>query len=244
MNARIKNNDFFVCLGTLLYFVILFAERLQSIIRVLANGIFFADFFAAYTDLMTVCSLGASLVLLLLLNRGFFAALLRKEGAKPDYKILAITCGVLLCAGMVHTEFTIAPLQFGAYGALILAMVLRTIDVVKEKGEALKTWYSLGYLTAFSMAIPVMYRLDHAFAVFFECVEALTALVLVIVFTYLLLRVFDGSAQDLLLFPPLIIMVVLDALVMIPAINTFALIFAILSLVLFIAGKILFFVRK
>ena len=227
--------------AVLLYFVILFAERTQSVVRVLRiRGLFFADAFEGYVDLLTVLSLAAAAVLLAVWNGDFWRSLAGK--AFPDYTRLSITAGVLLLSGMVHTEYTIAPVQFAAYGALIAAMILRTVETAQGRAQ---TWYSLVYLISFSMAIPVMYR-----AVFiprcglFHVLEAVTAVVLVAFFTVMMCRVFLGEAEDLLQFTPLVVAVVADAAILAwrwqETVNTFVLIFAALTLVLFAVGKVLF----
>ena len=229
--------------AVLIYFVILFAERTQSVVRVLRiRGLFFADAFEGYVNLLTVLSLAATAILLAIWNGAFWRSL--AGGAAPDYTRLSVTAGVLLLSGMVHTEYTIAPLQFVAYGALIAALILRTAQTAHGQGKA-QTWYSLVYLISFSMAIPVVYR-----AVFiprcglFHVLEAVTAVVLVAFFTIMTCRVFLGEAEDLLQFTPLIVAVVADAAILAwrwqETVNTFVLIFAALTLILFIIGKLLF----
>lgn len=227
--------------AALLYFVVLYAERTQSLIRVLlVRGLFFADAFEGYVNLLTALSLIAAAVLLAVWNGDFWRSLSGKTA--PDYTRLSVTAGVLLLSGMVHTEYTIAPVQFIAYGALIAAMILRTAETARGQAQ---TWYSLVYLVSFSMAIPVMYR-----AVFiprcglFHALEAVAAVVLVAFFTLMMRRVFLGEAEDLLQITPLLVAVVADAAILAwrwkEAVNTFVLIFAALTLVLFIIGKLLF----
>ena len=167
----------------LMYFAVLGTERIKSLFPVGAGG-FFATPFDGYVNLMTVLSLTATLVLLIGFNGGFWRSLF--GGATPNYRVLVITAGVLLLSGMVHTEHTVAPLQFVAYGALILAMILQTVLQVKADGHAASYWLSLCYLVAFSMAIPVVYRATVSHSGLFHVLEAVTAVALVVCFTFAL----------------------------------------------------------
>ncbi len=230
---------------TLLYFLILFAERAQSVIRVLVNGSFFASAFDGYVDVLTVVSLTATVLLSVVWNKFWYPALAGR-GA-PDYTRLSVTAGVLLLSGMVHTAYTVAPVQFAAYGMLIAAMILRTVETASGQ-DKVRVWYSLAYLTAFSMAIPVMYRSFLPHSGLFHVIEAMAAAVLVFFFTVMLRRVFLGRAEDLLDKEPLLVAVAADAIILAlrwqEKVNTFVLIFAALTLALFAAGKVLFHFRK
>ena len=225
----------------LLYFVILFAERAQSVIRVLLDGTSFATGFDAYVNTLTVLSLAATEALLVGWDGAFRRALAGR--ATPDYNRLSVTAGVLLLSGMVHTEHTLAPVQFAAYGALIVALILRTIEVAPG-ADPFKLWYSLVYLTVFSMAIPVMYRTFLPHSAMFHVIEAVSAILLVFFFTVFMRRVFLGDGEDLLQKEPFLVAVVADAIILVlrwpEKVNTFVLIFAALTLVLFVIGKILF----
>lgn len=233
----------------LAYFVVLFAERAQSICRILFDKgtDFFATGFDTYVNLLTVASLAAAFVMLIGFNGDFWRSLFNGS-VVPNYSILAITAGVILVGGMVHTEYTIAPLQFGAYGALIVAMILRTAQTASAADSKLTLWYSLAYLTVFSMAIPVMYHSHIERASLFHILSAITALVLVFCFTYMLRLVFIGEAGDLLLILPVVLMAVLDTVVLVlrwnEEVNSFALIFAIASAAMFIIGKVIFAIAK
>lgn len=234
----------------LLYFVILFFERAQSIVRIAsdanADTKFFGSAFDGYVNTVTVLSLTAALILLIVWNQDFWRSLVNTS-VVPDYARLTVTAGVILVSGMVHTAFTVPPIQFTAYGMLIVAMVLRTVEVTAGVAP-FKFWYSLVYLTAFSMAIPVMYHSDIKSAAVFHLIEAVAALVLVVCFTVSLRALFLGNGEDLLFLMPILIAVVCDAVLIAmrwkESVNSFLLIFVILSAVLFAVGKILFAVIK
>ena len=230
----------------LLYFIILFAERVQSMARIVygpeGRGLLYTGF-DTLVDLITCISLFLTLVMLVFFNRSFFRSLFSASAA-PDYRMLSVTAGVALMGGMVHSENTIAPLQFVAYGALILGMALRTVQTAPKAGNKFNLWYSLAYLTVFSMSIPVVYRSHIENAALFHILEAVTAAVLVVCFTYMLMRVLEGRAENLLFFAPVILMAVLDAAVIgirwKEEVNSFALIFAVAAAVMFVIGKVLF----
>lgn len=233
----------------LLYFVILFAERVQSMVRVVyvGNKGMLSTGFDSYVNVLTCCSLLATLVLLFTVNRDFLRSLVNSS-VIPDYSKLSITAGVILISGMVHTEYTIAPVQFAAYGMIILAMMLRTAETAPAADSKFKLWYSVIYLTVFSMSIPVMYHSYIGHAVLFHVVSAAAALVLVGCFTYMMRLVFIGQAEDLLLIVPVVLMAVLDAAVIgirwSEEVNSFALIFAIAAAAMFLIGRIIFAVMK
>lgn len=232
----------------LLYFVILFFERTQSLIRITsaANTKFLGTAFNGYVNIITVLSLAAALIMLIAFNKDFWLSLVNNS-VTPNYSMLTVTAGVILVSGMVHTEFTVPPIQFTAYGMLIVAMILRTVEATSGAAP-FKFWYSLIYLTVFSMAIPVMYHSDIKNAAVFHVIEAVTALVLVACFTFMLREMFLGNGENLLYLLPIIIAVVCDTVILAmrwkESVNSFVLIFVILSAVLFAAGKILFAVIK
>ncbi|MGN0817654.1 MAG: hypothetical protein ACI4L9_01675 [Candidatus Coproplasma sp.] len=233
----------------LLYFVILFAERAQSLIRCCMGGIkpLYETAFDGYVNTLTALSLVATLVMLTGFNGNFWRSLFNSDVA-PDYTLLSVTSGVLLLSGMVHTEHTIAPVQFVSYGMLIVAMVLRTVITSAAAEHPFKYWFSLAYLVAFAMAVPVMYRTQIANATAFHIIEAATAVVLVAAFTFMTQRVFVGKGENLLYWIPFIIVAVADTVILWmrwqEEVNVFVLIFIILTAILFVVGKILFHFSK
>lgn len=235
------------------YFVILFAERLQSIIRscmdksirLLGNG------FNAYVYITAIVSLTAFVLLLFIGNRNYLRALFTRDAAihqKINYLLFSITAGVILIGGMVHTEYTIAPVQFISYGMLIIALIIKTAAMNSQASSRLLLWLSLAYLIAFSMAIPVMYHSDIPKAGIFHAVEAVVSLLLVAAFTYLMYLVFIGKAVNLFMVLPIAIAIIGDTIILAmrwkEKANSFVLIFLVLSSILWIAGKIISIVQK
>lgn len=232
----------------LAYFIILYAERAQSIFRIITDGSMelTGSAFDTFADIAVILSVVVSLIMLCFC-RNFFRSLAKKE-AVPEYSLVSVTAGVALIGGMIHTEFTIAPIQFAAYGMLIAAMALRTAETAPAAKSKAKLWYSLIYLTMFSMAIPVMYHSHTDLATVYHYIAAIAAIVLVGCFTYMMRLVLLGNAEDLLFPAPAAIMAALDAAVIVlrwnEEINMFALIFAGVTLAMFAAGKIAFAKRK
>ena len=236
-----------ISLFILLYYLILFAERAQSIIRVIAAGVFFADAFAVYVNILTVLSLCTTVVLLCSVDRGFWKTLVDRD-TPIDPARTALVCGTILLSGMVHTEYTLPILQFVSYGALIIALVLATVNTARTTGRKCRLWYSLVYLVVFSMAIPVVYRSQIEAATIFHFLEASTAIVLVGFFTVKMKLVFSGKGENLLLPLPFIVMAVCDAAIILMRVkeelNTFVMIFAISSAVLFLVGIVAYRKKK
>ena len=230
----------------LLYFAILFGERAQSLIRIISENRMFAKEYDIIVNLTAIISLCATIIMLLVFNLSFWKSLFTP--AEANYSILTITAGVMLVSGMVHTEYTIPGIQFAAYGMLIAAMILRTVQLASGAKNRASLWYSLIYLTMFSMAIPVMYELDAsdnwAYEKLFYFIEADVMLLLVVSFTLMLRRLFIGKGENLLLWIPFLIMVVGDTAVIwmrwTDEINWFVLIFAAVSAAMFLVGKLIF----
>ena len=239
---RKKSMNYAINWMFLLYFLILFAERAQSLVRSAKDGFgsLFATPFSGYVNLLAALSLAATVVFLLARERSFFPALF--TGAAADYAGLSVAAGILLLSGMVHTEYTIAPVQFGAYGALIIAMILETVKNSGSAARPVSLWLSLFYLIAFSMAIPVMYRSALPHAAVFHIVEAIVSAALVVLFTLMLRAVFTGEAEFLFTWVPILVAAVGDTFLIWfrwkEQVNWFVLIALSLAVVLFAAGRI------
>ena len=232
----------------LIYFVVLFIERAQSLYRSfsLTRKEMFSSSFDIYVNVVTMISLLSFLVLICFFNKDFWASLVSKE-AKVNYSMLTLTAGVILISGMVHTEYTIPGIQFASYGALIMSMVLKTIEKTGGGGDDTLIWYSLIYSVMFSMAIPVVYKSNMENPTLFHAVEIVVSLVLVFAFTYMLRAMFVSKEVNLLSLIPFILMVTGDFLVLSlrwkETVNGFVLVFAVISTLMFIAGRVLLFFR-
>ena len=231
-----------------LYFLILIGERLYSFIFSLINQIeIFNNGFTAYVYITIILSFVGFFIYMILKNKASFLSIFnpKKYLDKVDFVHLSIASGIILLSGMVHSEYTVSVVQFISYGILIGGIILKGIidkDLFKNKTNLI---LSLIYLICFSMAIPVSYPTSLSNPTFFYIVEALATYSLVGLFTYLLCLFFKNK-DNLFKLLPLLVMTVLDALIIginfSIEINYFVLIFASLSLIMFVIGLI--FTRK
>ena len=229
----------------ILYFLILFIERLLAVIlssRVggeyaLVSGNVFN--YIAYG--ITAVSLVAGLVLMIRVLPKMFASVFtsREYDFAANYKSVVIAAMAILFGGMMHTGFTIAPVQFVAYGFLIAAMVVRTIECCKEEkakknGRPFASIISVIYLTLLAMAVPVSYISFQTMpmrAIFFA-VEFAAVFVLVPVFGILLLKFFETGVTSFSILYPLLVLIfsgLTVALKWTEEINWFVLIFLVLT---------------
>ena len=244
----ISMSVYFIRLLFAIYFIVLAAERIQSIVRSVRDPavLLLGDGFNRYTYLVTFISLAVSLIYLVVSNGSLFVGIFtRSASVHESVRIgqLCIAAGLILVSGMVHTEYTVAPIQFGAYGALIVAIIIQTALKQGQSDKPALLWLSVAFLTAFSMAIPVMYRSDIANAGLFHVLEAITALVLVVMFTGMLYKVFAADATNLFYFVPMLTALVLDTVLIVmrsrEEINWFVLVSLIATAVLFLVGRLI-----
>ena len=141
---------------------------------------------------------------------------------------------------MVHTEYTISWLQFISYGILIVGLILQTILNNKTEKNKVLLWLSLVYLISYSMAIPVSYECFLEYHLIFHIIQGIATYCLVLLFTLLMIKIFQKE-NNIFIFEFFIPMFLLDsiliALMWKQEINYFVLIFAALSSLLFIIGK-------
>lgn len=246
-NQTISVSIYFIHLLFAVYFVILSAERIQSIVRSVQDPavLLFGDGFHCYTYLAALLSLGVALIYLILSNGNLFLGIFTRSARVHDrirMGRLCVAAGLILVSGMVHTEYTVAPIQFGAYGALIVAIIIQTALSRQRSDKPVLLWLSTAFLTAFSMAIPVMYRSNIANAALFHVLEAVAALVLVAMFTKMLHTVFCGNATDLFYVVPMAAALLFDTALLVmrwqEEINWFVLVSLIATCVLFGIGRL------
>ncbi len=226
----------------LAYFVILMGERVQSLAR-MGNRKFSENAFSTYVNIVAILSLVCTLVMLAAFNSSCWGSLFDKS-VEPDYMLLAMTAGVALVAGMVHTERTLVPVQFIAYAALIAAIVLRTFMVARNGGGEFRLWYSMAYTIVFSMAIPVVYPAKQKRAFLYVLVESIVSFALIVCFTLMLYVLMQGNGANLLWWIPACMVLVGDTIVVLmqrkEGPNYFVMVFGIITVIMFIAGKIIF----
>lgn len=235
---------YFMNLCFFMYFAILLAERITSVSLSIANGVKLFDGFNTFVYLTIFMSVLLFLIYVIIKNGSAVKALfVPNETAiqKIDFTGLVKAGGILLLSGMVHSEYTISPLQFASYGFYITAIILQAVLLNGSAENKRILWLSVCYVVAFSMAIPVSYRSNLDYAVLFHIVEGITTYLLVGAFTCLSLKLFGGKT-DLFSTPIFLTMIIADALVVglriSEEVNYFVLISAIISVVFFVATKI------
>ena len=258
-------------LGLILYFLILFIERLLAVILSVRLGgeyaLFSGNVFNYIAYGITAVSLVAGFVLMIRVLPAMFVSVFtsKEYDFGANYKPVVIAAMVLLFGGMMHTGFTVAPIQFVAYGFLIGSMIVRTIECCLEvkhigaadgnagaasagKGRGFASIVSVIYLTLLAMAVPVSYISFQELpmrAVFFA-VEFTAVFVLVPVFGILLLKFYDTGVTSFSFVYPLLMLILSGLTVALKwkeEINWFVLIFVVLTTVFYlsfglIAGKV------
>lgn len=233
--------------GLLVYFFVLFAERLLAAIFSFNVGGEYAlksgNPFNYVTYSVTVLSLVAGFILSIRIVAGLLKHLFSKNlyPFNANYKSIVVAAMALLYGGMMHTGFTIAPVQFVAYGFLIASMVVRTVEKCKEeKDKKYSSIVSVIYLTLFSMTVPVCYialKLG-ALTIPFYIAEFAAAFVLIPVFGSMLYKFYKKGLTDFSFVNPLIMLVLSGLAVALKwseEINWFVLIFVILTVVFYLA---------
>lgn len=227
------------------YFVVLLAERVQSISRIILDPSLklFSSSYDIYVEVLSIFSMVSAVILLVFFNKSLWMNLAGRK-VPLDYPMLSLTATVLLFSGMVHTEHTIPPIQFIAYGFLIVLMAIKTFETAQRIGNKAEVWYSFAYWVVFSMAIPVVYRSNMDNAGLFHVIEAIVSFALVVAFGLMLRSILVGDGKALLLWWPFLILAIGDTAVVAmrwkESVNSFVLIFASLSVILFALGKIIF----
>ncbi len=247
-------------IGLIVYFVVLFAERLSAVILSPANCNWNLDqkYFDAYvfangnlfnyvTFAVTILSLIAGVALSVKPLIGMVSKLFSSNEYpfEENYKSIVIAAMAMLYGGMMHTSFTLAPLQFVAYGFLIAAMIVRTVEkCIEDKEHRFSSIVSVIYLTLFSMTVPVCYISVElgGMTMPFYIVEFAAAFVLIPLFGIMLLKFFNDGITTFSFVYPLVMFVLSGlavALKLSEEINFFVLIFVCLTVVFYLALGIL-----
>ena len=238
----------FKIIGLVLYFVILFAERLMAVIFSFNQGGVYALKSGSYFNYIaygvTVISLIVGTILAIKPLIGMLGKLFSKEqyDFENNYKAIVIAAMALLYGGMMHTGFTLAPMQFVAYGFLIATMVVRCVEkCIEDNKSAFPSIVSVIYLTLFSMTVPVCYialKLRAPQFYLFYIAEFAAAFILIPVFGIMLLKFYKNGVTSFSFVYPLIMLILSGSAVLFKwseEINYFVLIFVILTCVFYLA---------
>lgn len=232
-----------------LYFLILFAERLLAVILSIRNGGEYAltsgNIFNYIAYGVTAISLLAGTVLMLRVLPGMFGSIFtaKEYDFSNNHRRIVIAAMAILFGGMMHTGFTLAPMQFVAYGFLIASMVVRTIECCRENessGVRFASIVSVIYLTLLAMAVPVSYISHQSMPILavFYVVEFCAVFVLVPVFGKLLLIFYDKGVTSFSFIYPIILLLLSGLTVVLKwteEINWFVLIFLVLTEVFYLS---------
>ena len=241
-------------IGLILYFLILFAERLLAVILswnhggeyALTSGNVFNYIAYGITAVSQVAGFAMMIVVLPKMFVSVFTG--RKYDFAANNRTIVIAAMAILFGGMMHTGFTIAPVQFVAYGFLIASMAVRTIECCREakeekalggKGRKLASIVSVIYLTLLAMAVPVSYISfqDMPMRAVFFAVEFAAVFVLVPVFGVLLRKFYETGVTSFSPGYPLLMLIFSGLTVALKwkeEINWFVLIFVVLTTVFYL----------
>ena len=231
----------------LLYFLILTAERIISLVTVFTGDFSGYDCLDWYMTVLTVLSIIGSYCYML--KKCSFKVKRFENGKVSAYPALendnfgrlSIAAGILLLGGMVHTDGSIPPLQFVSYGMILASMAVHAAQCAAAEGKGLKKWLSFAYVVAFSMAIPVVYHSAVQLAWLFIPVEIIVSAGMVIIFTAMLRRFYLNGAENDFALLPLAAAFIGDAAVLAlrwtEEINWFVLIFICVATLCWILGK-------
>lgn len=246
-----KNNvlEYLRNFGLAVYFLVLFVERLVALIVPFADSqyaFYNSDRFVEwYSHILTAASL---ILTVALMHKQFFylftALVPSNKGnrLKVDYNRTCLGAGTLLLGGMVHTNFTLAPVQFVAYGFMILSMISVTVLNFKLSGEGARLIISLIYAICFAMAIPVVYDVTVAASGGFIALECVVSALLVFSFTVMLSEFYQSGGKTRFSAPLIVFTVVCDFALffwrMNEAVNIFLIVFPILAAIFWIIGRV------
>lgn len=231
-----------------LYFIVLFIERVISLSLTFINKIdIFNNFFSISVYFSIFLSLIGFLIYLAIKCRKNIKALFSLNNDALSFNDLIIAGGILLISGMVHSEYTISIVQFISYGFYILAIVLKVISFQNEVKNKSILYLSLIYLVSYSMAIPVTYQTFLNYNDLYHVISLITSYLLVGIFTYMTYKLFNKE-ENLFRYIYIIPAVILDTFLIAfrwkEEINVFVLIFICLSVLLFISGRIILYIKK
>ena len=219
-----------------LYFVILTIERVISVVKFCMGGHKTADQLEYYMIMLTLFAIFGSYIYAVIRFMGVV-----KNHDSDIFSELAIAAGILLLGGMVHTEGSILPMQFASYGMILIAMAFHTAESAKNFGGAAMKWVTFGYITAYSMAIPVVYHTNIELANVFIPIECIVSAGMVGMFTIMLSKFFATRAESRFSPIPFIVAVLGDAAILIlrweEEVNTFVLIFLCVTIIMWVIGR-------
>ena len=243
--TQVNSYDKWKFIFLMLYFVILTAERVISLVKCCAGGFEGFDTLDYYMVMLTILAIFGSYIFAVIRCTD---AVKKRDKNNDIFSELSVAAGMLLLGGMVHTEGSIPVMQFVSYGMILISMAIHTAQNVKKSRNADHKWLSFAYITAYSMSIPVVYHTNIDLAHFFVPIECVVSAGMVAMFTIMLTRFYDGNGENNFSLIPFLIALFGDAAVLFlrweEEINTFVLIFLCVTTVLWYAGNMMFIKKK
>ena len=243
---RKKSFDHLYVAGFSLYFVILFVERLLAMIFSPRQGGEYALSSGNAFNYIAYSVTAASLLFGTVLFVRLFVICGRTLKARQEYDFgahareWAVAASVLLFGGMMHMGFTVAGVQFAAYGFLIAALILRAVEGCLKDGDKYTHVVSAVYLVLFSMSIPVCYIsfMDVPLRVAFFVIEFAAVFALVPIFGVMTDRLMRRGVTTFTPIFPAVMTLLSGATIALKwreSVNWFVLIFAGLTLLCYLA---------
>lgn len=238
----------------LAYFLILSVERIISLVSVFMGDINKHDALDWYMTALTLFAIFGAYVYIATKWRVSVQDSVEDSEELPltfgenELEKLAVSAGILLFGGMVHTDGSIPAMQFAAYGMLLAAMAIHTYQCAKKDGGALLKWLSFAYVTAYSMSIPVVYHTNIQLKYLFIPIECVVSAGMVVLFTIMLKRLFTRKAENNFSLIPFLVAIFGDFAIIIlrwdEEINWFVLIFICITAALWFVSNILCMIKK
>lgn len=230
----------------ILYFVILIIERVVSLFLSIKNGInIFGNGFNIFVYSTIFISIIGFIIYMSIKCRFCIKALfvINDESIeKINFSSLVVASGILLLSGMVHSEYTYLIIQFISYGFLIVGIILQTILNQRYADNKIILWLSTIFLVFYSMAIPVVYKLNLDYSTIFHVFEGITTYLLVGMFTYMTICLFNNKNNLFNYFyiiPATFLDIIIISMRWQEVKNIFLLVFLVLSVIVFVIGKII-----
>lgn len=247
MSGKINTSAYdrwkFIFLGA--YFVILTAERVISLVKCCFGDFKSFEYLDYYMIMLTVFAIFGAYIFAVIRCTDVIK---HREKEGGVFRELAAAAGILLLGGMVHTDGSIPAMQFVSYGMILISMAIHTAENVRLSKNAHAKWLSFAYITAYSMAIPVVYHTSIDLAFVFIPIECVVSAGMVAMFTIMLSRFYAGNGESDFSLLPFLIALFGDFIVLFlrwdEEINVFVLIFLCVMTVLWFAGNVMCIKRK
>ena len=229
----------------MLYFVILTAERVISLVKCCTGSFKGFDVLDYYMLMLTVFAIFGSYLFAVIRCTDVVK---RRDKNDNIFSELSIAAGILLLGGMVHTDGSIPVMQFISYGMILISMAIHTAQNVRRSKNADHKWLSFAYIVAYSMSIPVVYHTSIDLAYLFIPIECVVSVGMVAMFTIMLTRFYLGNGEYRFSLLPFMVALFGDFAVLYlrweEEKNMFVLIFICVTTVLWFAGNMMVIKRK